>query len=90
MIERLFARLRRLDEDFEILLGAGLADELGKQLRTQMRVELVFGPPVAIDEARVHVVASSLRAKRISRSVAGSSPAFFIAALTAAPACTWP
>ncbi len=86
MIEGLAAPLGCFDEDFEILFGPALADEFGKRLRTQMRIELVFGLLLAIDEPCVHAVASSLRERRINRSVAGSSPAFLSAALTAAPA----
>ena len=44
MVERFAARLRRLDEHGEVLLGLGLADELAKALRPQMRIERILGP----------------------------------------------
>ena len=42
MIQRLAARLGRLDEDAQVLLGLGLADEFLQPLRPQMRVDGIF------------------------------------------------
>ena len=46
--------LRRLDEDPQVLLGLRLPDEFLQPLRTQMRVDGVFGFLVAVGEAGVH------------------------------------
>ena len=90
MVERLAACFRRLDEYSQVRFDLGLADELIEELRSQMRIRLILRPEVAINQAVAHAIASSRRARRISCSDLTSSPTFFIAALTAAPACIWP
>ena len=90
MVQRLAAGLRRLDEDAEVLLGLGLADEFLQPLRPEMRVDHVFRGLFAAGHGVAHARASSFSARRISFSVGWSSPALRIAAETAAPACAWP
>jgi hypothetical protein len=41
MIERVLARLRRLDEDFQVLARGLLAGEVGERLRPERRVGIV-------------------------------------------------
>ena len=50
MVQRLAARLGRLDEDAQVLLGLGLADEFLQPLRPQMRVDGIFRDLLAAGE----------------------------------------
>ena len=85
MVERFAPCLGGFDKDTEVGAGLLLTDELFERQRTKRRVLLVAGRLQMIDETVVHR-ANSLSAWRINSSAGASSPAFFSADATAAPA----
>ena len=69
MVQRLAPRLGGLDEDAQVLLGLGLADEFLQPLRAEMRVDGIFRRLLGFADGRAHASASSFSARRISFSV---------------------
>ena len=86
MIERLGACPRGLDEDGEIFARPRLAGEIGKTLRPQRALQLVFFLLFGTEQPVVHR-ASSFRPCRINCSAPAASSRLFAAAETALMAC---
>ena len=88
VIERLFARARRLDEHREVGARLRLPDEFGEPLRAQRGVRVLVAA-LGGDEAagRGGHLASSFSPSRISCVVSAPSPAARDAAAIAAAAC---
>src|SRR5262249_42745109 len=91
MIQRFAALPRRLDEHGKVGARLRLADELGKELRTQCGVACILMAALRRHDARgcTHF-ASSFRPRRMSCAVSAFSPALREAAAIAAAACGCP
>src|SRR5204862_6187994 len=88
VIERLFARARRLDEHREIGARLLLTDEFGEPLRAQRGVRVLVTALGSDDAAgRGGHFANSFSPSRMSCAVSAPSPAPRLAAAMAAAAC---